>query len=107
MIICRLVFPQTILIGLKNTKIVFWASLLEILLNIAASLFLFQFYGLVGIALGTAFIHILEKIFMIAYNYYKLGISPKEYIPISWFLFYSSLITIVFVLIDHKLLLLY
>lgn len=107
MIICRLVFPQTILIGLKKTKIVFWASFLEILLNIAASLLLFQIYGLVGIALGTTFIHILEKIFMIFYNYYKLGIPPQAYIPISWYLFYSSLITIVFILIDHKLILIF
>ena len=107
MIICRLVFPQTILIGLKKTKIVFWASFLEILLNIAASLFLMQYYGLVGIALGTTFIHIIEKIFMIFYNYYKLGIPPQAYIPMSWFLFYSTLITMVFVMIDHKLILIF
>lgn len=107
MIISRLLFPQTILIGLKKTRIVFWASLIEIIANIILSVTLIQFYGIVGIALGTALIHIVEKIFMIGYNYYALNITPKAYIPIGWYLFYSFMITVIFVLIDHRILLLY
>jgi O-antigen/teichoic acid export membrane protein len=103
MVISRLVFPQTILIGLKKTRIVFWASLLEIILNIIVSLLLIPSYGIVGIPLGTALIHILEKIFLISYNYYALGIAPKTYIPVRWYLFYSLLILAEFILIDHKI----
>ncbi len=103
MVISRLVFPQTILIGLKKTRVVFWASLLEIILNIIVSLLLIPSYGIVGIPLGTALIHILEKIFLISYNYYALGISPKAYIPVRWYLFYSLLILLEFVLIDHRI----
>jgi O-antigen/teichoic acid export membrane protein len=103
MIISRLVFPQTILIGLKKTRVVFWASLLEIILNIIVSLLLIPSYGIVGIPLGTALIHILEKIFLISYNYYALGIAPKAYIPVRWYLFYSLLILLEFVLIDHRI----
>ncbi len=109
MVISRLVFPQTILIGLQKTRIVFLASVFEIVLNITASLW-FIYYtdrGLVGIALGTALVHALEKIFLIAYNYYKLKIPPKAYIPIWWFLFYSLLITTVFVLIDRNIITIY
>ena len=103
MIISRLLFPQTILIGLKKTRVVFWASLLEIILNVIVSLLLIPTYGIVGIPLGTAVVHILEKIFMIVYNYYVLHIAPKAYIPIRWFLFYSALILIEFILIDRKI----
>jgi O-antigen/teichoic acid export membrane protein len=108
MVISRILFPQTILIGMKKTRVVFWASLLELILNIPLSLYLAQVYnggqlGLVGIGLGTAIIHILEKIFLILYNYYVLGISPHKYIPMRWFLFYTALITAVFVLIDHRI----
>jgi O-antigen/teichoic acid export membrane protein len=103
MVISRLVFPQTILIGLKKTRVVFWASLLEIVLNIIVSILLIPSYGIVGIPLGTALIHILEKLFLIGYNYYVLKIAPKAYIPISWFLFYSVLLLTEFVLIDHKI----
>jgi O-antigen/teichoic acid export membrane protein len=104
MIISRMIFPQTILIGMKRTKIVFWVSLVEIVLNIALSLFLLPIYGLVGIALGTVIIHVLEKIFLMLYNYYVLDIAPRKYIPMSWFFFYSILITSFFVLIDHRIL---
>jgi O-antigen/teichoic acid export membrane protein len=107
MVISRIVFPQTILIGMKKTRIVFWASLVEIILNIILSIYLSRYYmngslGLVGIALGTAVVHLLEKIFLMIYNYYKLGISPHQYIPMRWYLFYTSLITIIFVLIDRR-----
>lgn len=112
MVISRFLFPQTILIGLKKTRIVFWASLIEIILNILASVYLSQIYehgrlGLVGIALGTVMIHILEKLFLIGYNYYVLHIPPKAYIPVRWYLFYSLLISIIFALIDHRILAIY
>jgi O-antigen/teichoic acid export membrane protein len=103
MIISRIVFPQTILIGLKKTGILMWAAILEIILNIAASLFFIQYYGVVGIALGSGLIHILEKFILMWYNYHKLGIAPKSYIPIFWYIFYSILIGIVFILIDHRI----
>jgi len=112
MITSRLLFPQTILIGLKKTRVVFWASVIEIILNVIASIYFSQSYlggrlGLVGIALGTVLVHILEKIFLIVYNYYVLHIPPKAYIPVRWFLFYSILIGVVFALIDHRILALY
>ena len=112
MIISRFLFPQTILIGLKKTRIVLWAAIIEIILNIIASIYFSQVYldgslGLVGIALGTVIVHILEKIFLIGYNYYVLHIPPKAYIPLGWYLFYSILIGVVFVLFDHRILALY
>jgi O-antigen/teichoic acid export membrane protein len=105
MILSRLLFPQTILIGLKKTRVVFWASLLEIILNVIACILLVPTYGVVGIPLGTTLIHVLEKIFLITYNYYVLHIAPRAYIPISWFLFYSTIVIVEFVLIDRKIIL--
>ena len=103
MIISRVVFPQTILIGLKKTNILMWASIIEIALNIPVSLFFVQYYGVNGIALGSGLIHILEKFILMWYNYRKLGIAPKSYTPMAWYIFYSLLIGAVFILIDHKI----
>jgi O-antigen/teichoic acid export membrane protein len=104
MIISRVVFPQTILIGLKKTRILMWAAVIEIALNIPLSLFLVQYkYGVVGIALGSGLVHILEKFILMWYNYRKLGIPPKAYTPLTWYIFYSVLIGIVFVLIDKRI----
>ena len=103
MIVSRVVFPQTILIGLKKTRILMWAAIIEIALNIPLSLFLVQYYGVVGIALGSGLIHILEKFILMWYNYRELGISPKTYTPLTWYTFYSVLIGIVFILIDKRI----
>lgn len=106
-IIARLVFPHTILIGLKKTKVLMYVSIVNIILNIGLSLFFIQYYGIVGLALGTVSVLVIEKIFLVAYNYYKLGIKPIDYIPVKWYLFYSSMIVMIFVLIDHRVIKIY
>jgi len=105
MVISRIVFPQTILIGMKKTRIVFWVSFVAIFINIALSLYLGQpqIYGLVGIALATVIVHIFEKLFLVLYNYYALGIAPQRYIPLYWLFIYTCLLTIVFILMDHRI----
>ena len=103
LIIARLVFPQTILIGLKKTRIIVLASFIEIVLNVFLSLYLVQFYGLVGIALATVIVYVIEKVFLISYNYFRLGIKPTEYIPLTTHLIYSFLLAILFLLIDHRI----
>jgi O-antigen/teichoic acid export membrane protein len=104
MIISRLVFPQTILIGMKKTKALMRASVIEFILNVPTSFFFVQYYGVVGIALGSGLIHILEKFILIGYVYKRLKINPQSYISIGWYVFYSISIGIVFVLIDHRIL---
>jgi O-antigen/teichoic acid export membrane protein len=103
MIVSRVVFPQTILIGLKKTKILMWAAIIQITLSIPLAFFLVHIdYGVNGIALASGLVHILEKFILMWYNHRKLGISPKTYTPMAWYIFYSILIGIVFILIDHK-----
>jgi O-antigen/teichoic acid export membrane protein len=103
LIISRLVFPQTILIGLKKTKIVLIASVVEIILNVSLSLFLIRFYGIVGVAVATSIVFLVEKMVLVAYNYFKLKISPQEYIPLGVYFFYTFLIIAIFMLIDHRI----
>ena len=103
LIISRLLFPQTILIGLKKTKVVMMASILEIILNVSLTLVMIPYYGIVGVAVATIIIFLVEKLVLIAYNYYKLGIKPQEYIPLQWYLIYSTIIVTLFVLIDHRI----
>ncbi len=103
LIIPRLVFPQTLLIGLKKTKILLTASVIELILNVLLSIYLVQYYGTVGVALATVIVYIIEKGFLIGYNYFKLKIRPTLYIPIKTFLIYTVLIILMFVLIDRRI----
>jgi len=103
LIVSRLVFPQTILIGLKKMKVVMMASILEIILNVTLTLILIPNYGIVGVAVATVVIYIVEKFALIAYNYYRLNIKPSEYVPIAWYSIYSVTTVVLFVLIDHRI----
>lgn len=102
LIIPRLVFPQTIVIGRKKTNITLMAAAVEICINIPLSLFLITPYGVVGVALATFIVYSLEKIFLIWYVWAKMKIKPAEYIPLTPWLIYSSLVVLLFVLIDHR-----
>ncbi|MFW5780943.1 MAG: polysaccharide biosynthesis C-terminal domain-containing protein [Bacteroidota bacterium] len=103
LIISRLLFPQTILIGLKKTRIVMISSFVEIILNIILSLIFIGIYGLQGVVVATAIIYLIGKIVLITYIYVKLGIKPNEYIPVRLHLTYSIILVALFVLIDHRI----
>lgn len=97
----RILFPHTIVIGLKKGRILFWTSIFELLGNIFLSLYLVEDYGVVGVALATITVYFVSKAGLILYNYIKLGISPTEYVPIKWYAFYSFMLGTVFVLLDR------
>lgn len=103
LIISRLVFPHTILIGLKKTRVVMIASVIEIIINILLSIYMVQRYGLTGVAVATVIVYVVEKFILILYNYFKLGIKPSEYIPVKLHIAYSCVIILLFVLIDHSI----
>jgi len=91
-VISRLVFPQTILLALKETKVILSISLMELFLNILLSVILVQQYGLVGIAIGTVIAYWFEKIAIAAYLQFKHGIGFGKYTPVKCFLGYSVLL---------------
>ncbi|MFK7772425.1 MAG: polysaccharide biosynthesis C-terminal domain-containing protein [Saprospiraceae bacterium] len=91
-IISRLIFPQTILIALGKTKMVFYISILETILNIILSVILVQYFGLIGIAFGTVLAYLFEKIAIAIYLFFQHGISFSKYTPVGWFIFYSILL---------------
>jgi Na+-driven multidrug efflux pump len=104
LVIPRLVFPQTIIVGRKKTYISLVAAVLELVINIFFSLFMInQGYGLVGVALATFIAYVFGKALLTGYCWIKMNIKPTEYIPVKLYLFYSALVTILFVLIDHRI----
>jgi O-antigen/teichoic acid export membrane protein len=104
LIIPRLVFPQTIIVGRKKTHITLIAAILELALNIPLSLLMIRWgYGIVGVALSTWIVYTVEKFFLTWYVWAKMNIKPSEYIPLKVYAFYSALTAIVFILIDHRI----
>jgi len=104
LIIPRLVFPQTIIVGRKKTHISLIAAILEIIVNISLSLLMLKWgYKLVGVAVSTFIAYVVSNLFMVGYVWSKMKIKPAEYIPLKVYAFYSFLIGILFVLIDHRI----
>lgn len=104
LIIPRLVFPQTIVVGRKKTKITLIAALIEISINIPLSLLMIKWgYNIIGVALATFIVYCIEKLFLIGYVWIKMKIKPSEYIPLKVYGIYFTLISVLFVLIDHRI----
>jgi hypothetical protein len=103
LIIPRLVFPQTIIVGRKKTNVTLFAAILEISLNIPLSLLMIKWgYNIVGVVLSTFIVYTISKLYLVVYVWIKMKIKPTEYIPLKVFSLYLVLISILFILIDHR-----
>ena len=95
-IISRLIFPQTVLIALGKTKIIFYVAVVETILNAVLSILLVPYFGLIGIAFGTVLAYLFEKIAVAIYLFRQHQISFSEYTPTKWFLFYSGILLVAY-----------
>lgn len=97
LVISRLVFPQTILIGLKQTKPVMMISLAEALINIIFSISLISVASIEGVAWGVVIACTAEKLFLMMYVKTRLKIPTQQYVAINWLLFYSIFLVAAYV----------
>ncbi len=96
LIISRLVFPHTIILGLKKTNIIMYASFAEFIVNVSLSIIFIKNWGIAGVAFATVIAFAVQKIIWLIYNLRVLGIFPKEYIPIKVLTLYSLITLVVF-----------
>ncbi|MDY0141728.1 MAG: polysaccharide biosynthesis C-terminal domain-containing protein [Bacteroidales bacterium] len=97
-IVTRFVFSRVILIGLKKTKVLFYSSLVEIVINVALSLIFIQFWGIVGVAYATVISYIFEKAILVLVLSKKHKIKLSNYLDINIYLMYSTLLIVAFVI---------
>ena len=100
LIISRLLFPQTILIGLQKTFPIVVASTLEIALNIALSLWFIQFWGIAGVAFGTVCAYLFEKIVLILFVRKDYKIALSQYLNMKQHFLYSVLLSGTFLVVE-------
>jgi len=78
LIIPRLLFPQSILIGTGNNRIILWSALFELAINICSSLLLLHFMGIKGVAWGTVIAYMADKLFLWIYVSKKLQLPAQS-----------------------------
>lgn len=101
LIVSRLLFPQTILIGLQKNKPILWASFLEIIVNVSLSLWFVQLWGIAGVAWGTVCAYLVEKILLIVFVKKTTGMGVSVYLNVRQHLLYSLLLSAVFAVIEY------
>lgn len=101
LIVSRLLFPQTILIGLQKNKLIMGASLLEIIVNVTSSLFFVQIWGLAGIAYGTLLAYVFEKVYLMVCVSKTCNIPVTSYLNVTKHLIYSVLLILEFIIIEY------
>lgn len=95
-IISRLIFSRTILVGLQDNRVILLISIIELMANIGISWYLIRQMGLAGVAWGTLCAITLEKILITAYLYYRYGIGWQRYTDLRWLGGYSLLLVATF-----------
>lgn len=95
-IISRLIFSRTILVGLQDNRMILLISLIELLANVWLSWWLIREFGLAGVAWGTLLAISLEKIMITAYVYYRYRIGWQRYTDLRWLTLYSVLLLAAF-----------
>jgi O-antigen/teichoic acid export membrane protein len=100
LIVSRLLFPQTILIGLQKTSAIMWASFLEIIVNVALSLWFVRFWGMSGVAYGTVCAYVFEKVFLMVYVRKNCGFRVDEYLNVKRHVLYSLFLSALFVITE-------
>jgi O-antigen/teichoic acid export membrane protein len=100
LIVLRLIFPETVLIGRKYTTVFLSVSLMEISVNIFLSVVFAHRWGLLGIAYATVLANLLERIVLLIVVKWKYKTAAKEYIPLNWFAFYSLVFVLAYIVVD-------
>ncbi|MDD4226486.1 MAG: oligosaccharide flippase family protein [Mariniphaga sp.] len=97
LIVSRVLMPQTILNGLRQTGQIMVASLLELILNVSLSLLFVRIWGLPGIALATFIAYLFEKMYLVLMVRWKLKIHLSEYHPVNHYFYYSIGLIAIFI----------
>ena len=91
LIISRLVFPNSILVGKKLMSIQFWATFAGLVCNVGLSIWWAHSIGIIGIAYATIVAFFFEKLIMIIALQLR-GVHFATYIPLLTWSIYSCVL---------------
>jgi O-antigen/teichoic acid export membrane protein len=100
LIVLRIIFPETVLIGKRYTSIFLYVSFFEILINVSLSLLFVKQIGLLGVAYATLIANLFERIILITIVRLKYNTKLSEYVNLPWYVIYSTLFIIGYYIVD-------
>lgn len=100
LIISRMVFPQTVIMGVMKNRIFYLVSTNYLILNVILSFWFVSLMGIEGIAYATVISYLVEKILLIIYCKME-GIDFRKYTPVAEYVIFSILTLAAFYLSLH------
>jgi len=97
LIISRMLFPQTVIMGMMKNRIFYLVSTNYLILNIILSFWFVSFIGIEGIAYATVIAYLVEKILLLVYCKME-GIDVRKFTALGEYIMYSALTLFAFYL---------
>lgn len=88
----RLLLPQVLIYAHQRNFILVVSAIIEVIVNLILSLYLVKDYGLEGIAFATVIAYLVNKVILIIFNYFQLGVSLSTYINLKTYVFCNLLL---------------
>lgn len=98
LVVSRLIFPQTVIMGLKNSSVILQAAVIELLINVFLSLIFVVEFGIAGVAFATVIAYYFEKTYLLIILKQKFNISSLKYINFKPIILYSVILFAVFII---------
>jgi O-antigen/teichoic acid export membrane protein len=100
LLISRMIFPQSVVLALQKTKVIFKVALIEIIVNVTVSYLLMLEFGLIGVAYGTVIAFLVDKLLLSIYLG-RAGIKFSQYVPLKLWAWYSVSLAIVYLFVEN------
>jgi hypothetical protein len=100
LVITRLIFPQTILMGLKMNRSLLLIAIFEFAVKVVLSLWLVVPFGMTGVALATVIAFFLERVVLVTSVAMKTGTPPGKYIDFKFLTIYSTVLIAIYLYVE-------
>ncbi|MHA7111993.1 polysaccharide biosynthesis C-terminal domain-containing protein [Sunxiuqinia elliptica] len=100
LITLRLIFPETILIGMQTTRVFLFVSFFEMLINVSLSVIFVRWIGIVGVAYATLLANLFERIILVGIVKRKFNVSLGNYVPLRLYSIYCAVFLVIYFVVD-------
>jgi len=90
LIVSRMLFPQTVIMGLMKNRIFYLVSTNYLIINVTLSVWFVSLWGINGIAYATVIAYMVEKLMLTIYCKTQ-GIDIKKYTALGEYLLFSAI----------------
>jgi O-antigen/teichoic acid export membrane protein len=88
LVVSRMLFPQTLLLGMQKNKLIMYASIVEFIINLVLGITFIHLFGILGVPFATLTSYYVYEIVLMFYVR-REGIKLRSYSPIGTWLIYS------------------